>query len=100
MLGRGRVPFYVQQGAGIWLITRPLAQLRNAPASSCYMEVGCGFGFGLDYAIRTKGWDGRGIDPPASPRSAATSSRCRSSCATCTTTTRRAAAWTWCSARK
>ncbi len=62
MLGRGRVPFYVQQGAGIWLITRPLAQLRNAPASA-YMEIGCGFGFGLDYAIRTKGWDGRGIDP-------------------------------------
>ncbi|MGH7211835.1 MAG: class I SAM-dependent methyltransferase, partial [Acetobacteraceae bacterium] len=62
MLGRGRVPFYVQQGAGVWLITRPLAQLRNPPASA-YMEVGCGFGFGLDYAIRANGWDGRGIDP-------------------------------------
>ena len=33
------------------------------PPASAYMEVGCGFGFGLDYAIRTKGWDGRGIDP-------------------------------------
>ncbi|HEX4261044.1 MAG TPA: class I SAM-dependent methyltransferase, partial [Acetobacteraceae bacterium] len=59
---RGRVPFYVQQGAGVWLITRPVAQVKKPPGSA-YMEVGCGFGFGLDYAIRTKGWVGRGMDP-------------------------------------
>jgi 2-polyprenyl-3-methyl-5-hydroxy-6-metoxy-1,4-benzoquinol methylase len=62
MLERGRVPFYLQQGAGLSLITRPLAQLRR-PAGSVYVEVGCGFGFGLDYACRAKGWTGRGIDP-------------------------------------
>ncbi len=62
MLERGRVPFYLQQGAGLSLITRPLAQLR-APAGSVYVEVGCGFGFGLDYARHAKGWTGRGIDP-------------------------------------
>ncbi len=59
---RGRVPFYVQQGAGVSLITRPLAQLRRAPGAA-YMEVGCGYGFGLDFALRTKGWSGIGIDP-------------------------------------
>ncbi len=62
MLERGRVPFYLQQGAGLSLITRPLAQLR-APAGSVYLEVGCGFGFGLDYARHAKGWTGQGIDP-------------------------------------
>ena len=59
---RGRVPFYVQQGAGVSLITRPLAQLRRGQ-SAAYMEVGCGYGFGLDFALRTKGWTGVGIDP-------------------------------------
>jgi len=58
----GRVPFYVQQGAGIGLITRPLAQAPARPGSS-YMEVGCGYGFGLDFAINTRGWSGIGIDP-------------------------------------
>ena len=59
---RGRVPFYVEQGAGVSLITRPLAQIRRG-AGTAYMEVGCGYGFGLDYAINTKGWTGVGIDP-------------------------------------
>ena len=59
---RGRVPFYVQQGAGVSLITRPLAQLRHGPGTA-YMEVGCGYGFGLDFALNTKGWTGLGIDP-------------------------------------
>ncbi len=58
----GRVPFYVQQGAGIGLITRPLAQAA-APPGSNYMEVGCGYGFGLDFAIHGRGWNGVGIDP-------------------------------------
>lgn len=62
MLGRGRTTFYLQQGAGVSLITRPLARI-DRPAGSRYLEVGCGFGFGLDYAIRTKGWIGTGIDP-------------------------------------
>lgn len=59
---RGRVPFYVQQGAGVSLITKPLAQA-PMPRGSAYMEVGCGFGFGLDYALNTRGWHGVGIDP-------------------------------------
>jgi SAM-dependent methyltransferase len=62
MLGRGRVAFYLQQGAGISLITRPLARIARPPGST-YLEVGCGFGFGLDFAIQAKGWQGTGIDP-------------------------------------
>jgi SAM-dependent methyltransferase len=62
MLGRGRVAFYLQQGAGISLITRPLARIA-LPAGGTYLEVGCGFGFGLDFAIQAKGWRGTGIDP-------------------------------------
>ncbi len=60
---RGRVPFYVQQGAGISLITRPLAQAAAMPPGSAYMEVGCGYGFSLDFAVNTRGWHGLGIDP-------------------------------------
>jgi len=62
MNDHGCVPFYVQQGAGIGLITRPLAQAAAAPGSS-YMEVGCGYGFGLDFALNSRGWNGVGIDP-------------------------------------
>jgi SAM-dependent methyltransferase len=62
MLGRGRVGFYLQQGAGLSLITNPLARVPR-PRGSRYLEVGCGFGFGLDFAIRAKGWHGSGIDP-------------------------------------
>ena len=62
MNDHGCVPFYVQQGAGIGLITRPLAQAAAPPGSS-YMEVGCGYGFGLDFALNSRGWNGVGIDP-------------------------------------
>ncbi|MCA3311669.1 MAG: class I SAM-dependent methyltransferase [Roseomonas sp.] len=33
------------------------------PAGSRYLEIGCGFGLGLDIARRSLGWDGIGIDP-------------------------------------
>ena len=59
---RGTVPFYVQQNAGVSLITKPLAQTKVPPGST-FMDVGCGFGFSLDYAIHTRGWQGIGIDP-------------------------------------
>jgi len=62
MFARGRCTFYLQQGAGLSLITRPLAQLQRPPGSR-YLEVGCGFGFGLDFAVRAKGFVGTGLDP-------------------------------------
>jgi 2-polyprenyl-3-methyl-5-hydroxy-6-metoxy-1,4-benzoquinol methylase len=59
---RGRVPFYLQQGAGIDLITSPLARV-GKPSGSRFLDVGCGFGFGLDFATRELGWQADGIDP-------------------------------------
>jgi cyclopropane fatty-acyl-phospholipid synthase-like methyltransferase len=62
MLRLGRVPYYVQQGAGIAAITAPLARVGKPPGSR-YLEVGCGFGFGLDFAVHALRWQGHGIDP-------------------------------------
>lgn len=56
------VAFYVEVGAGLWPITRALARV-EAPPGATYLEIGCGFGFALDYATRERGWVGRGIDP-------------------------------------
>ena len=56
------VAFYVEVGAGLWPITRAVARV-EAPPGARYLEVGCGFGFALDYATRARGWVGRGIDP-------------------------------------
>jgi SAM-dependent methyltransferase len=54
--------FYVQQGAGIAGITSNIAEL-GLPTGIKFLEVGCGFGFGLDFARRTLGWDVTGMDP-------------------------------------
>ena len=53
---------YVEAGAGLWPIVRTLARV-TLPEGAAYTEIGCGFGFGLDFAIRSRGWRGRGIDP-------------------------------------
>jgi SAM-dependent methyltransferase len=60
--GGGRTAFYLQQGAGLSALIDPLAGLLRPPGSR-YLEVGCGFGFSLDFAIRGKGFLGQGIDP-------------------------------------
>jgi hypothetical protein len=54
----------VEQGAGLEFIERNVfvaAQLRV----TSYLDVGCGFGFGLDMATRIFGWDAIGLDPGA-----------------------------------
>lgn len=56
------IAHYVEVNAGLWPIIRTIARLPFGPGSS-YLEIGCGFGFGLDYAITERGWTGRGIDP-------------------------------------
>ena len=52
--GEAALAFYLQQGAGLWSITSNLAAL-NRPAGTRFLEVGCGFGFGLDFARRALG---------------------------------------------
>jgi SAM-dependent methyltransferase len=60
--GEGALAFYLQQGAGLWSITSNLTVL-DKPAGSRFLEVGCGYGFGLDFAKRMLGWDVLGVDP-------------------------------------
>ena len=54
--------FYVEQGAGLETLVTPAFIARDSNASR-YLEIGCGLGFGLDFAGRTFGWQVRGIDP-------------------------------------
>jgi 2-polyprenyl-3-methyl-5-hydroxy-6-metoxy-1,4-benzoquinol methylase len=54
--------FYVEQGAGLETLVLPACIARARPIHS-YLEVGCGFGFGLDFARHSFGWEVRGIDP-------------------------------------
>jgi SAM-dependent methyltransferase len=60
--------FYVEQGAGVDVMIEPLFQLdpRRVRRS---LEVGCGFGYALDFARWAFGWEVRGVDP--SPLAAA-----------------------------
>lgn len=56
--------FYVEQGAGIDSMIAQLAQLDPARVKR-YLEIGCGFGFALDFARFTYGWSVKGLDPSA-----------------------------------
>ena len=60
--------FYVEQGAGVDVMIEPLFQVdpRRVRRS---LEVGCGFGYALDFVRWAFGWDARGVDP--SPLAAA-----------------------------
>ena len=61
-LKRGRAAFYLQQGAGISALTTPLQRTARG-AGTRYLDVGCGFGFALDFAQHVLGWQAQGIDP-------------------------------------
>lgn len=54
--------FHIQQGAGLVPITAPLGRI-DRPGGTRFLEIGCGYGFGLDFAIHALGWEGMGIDP-------------------------------------
>jgi SAM-dependent methyltransferase len=54
--------FHIQQGAGLLPITDKISRIDRPAGSSC-LEIGCGYGFGLDFAIHALGWQARGIDP-------------------------------------
>lgn len=54
--------FYIEQGAGIDVMLELLALVDQRPVAT-YLEIGCGFGFSLDYARRLLGWDVAGYDP-------------------------------------
>ncbi|MDD2876522.1 MAG: class I SAM-dependent methyltransferase [Acidiphilium sp.] len=54
--------FHIQQGAGLVPITETLGRIAR-PAGTRFLEIGCGYGFGLDYATHALAWQGMGIDP-------------------------------------
>ena len=54
--------FHIQQGAGLLPITDKISRLNRLAGSRC-LEIGCGYGFGLDFAIHALGWQASGIDP-------------------------------------
>ncbi len=54
--------FYVEQGAGFEPMIAPFFWLQKNTIKSL-LEVGCGYGFSLDFAARALGWHVQGIDP-------------------------------------
>ena len=54
--------YYLEQGAGIDAMLEPLALVDGRPIKR-YLEIGCSFGFAMDYARRMLGWQVCGFDP-------------------------------------
>lgn len=54
--------YFLQQGAALSIFADILAHIRKPPGAT-YVEIGCGFGFGLDVAHHAMGWTARGMDP-------------------------------------
>ena len=54
--------YFLQQGAAVDVFADILAHIRKPPGSA-YVEIGCGFGFGLDIGSHAMGWTCRGMDP-------------------------------------
>lgn len=59
---RGEDAFHIQLGAGLWPIAGQIARL-DKPRGARALEIGGAFGFGLDFALRARGWAGEGYDP-------------------------------------
>jgi SAM-dependent methyltransferase len=59
--------YQIQIGAGVWSIAQPLTRI-DKPAGAKVLEIGGAYGFGLDFGIRARQWQGEGFDP--SPLSA------------------------------
>lgn len=57
------IQYYVEAGAGIGSILQPLIALRLAPGARRFLDVGCGFGFALDFASHVLCWSAVGVEP-------------------------------------
>lgn len=66
-IGALTVRFYVEQGAGVDFLAEQ-AEIISHRQPESYCEIGCGFGFSLDYARQARGWRVRGVDPSPSAR--------------------------------
>lgn len=54
--------FYLEVGAGIDILTRPLFMTPLQPGNR-YLDVGCGFGFAVDFAKHAMDLTVQGVDP-------------------------------------
>lgn len=63
-----QLDYYVEQGAGIDCMVAPLLRLPPGSVQRC-LDVGCSFGFALDFSRYAFGWEVLGVDP--SPLAAA-----------------------------
>ena len=57
-----QLDYYVEQGAGIDCIVAPLLRLPRESVRRC-LDVGCSFGFAIDFSRHAFGWEVLGIDP-------------------------------------
>lgn len=57
-----QLDYYVEQGAGIDIIVAPLLRLSSGSVRRC-LDVGCSFGFSLDFSRFAFGWEVLGVDP-------------------------------------
>ena len=55
--------FYAELGAGIDSMIGPLVAVSRHLKVATFLDVGCGFGYTVDFARRMLGWDAHGIDP-------------------------------------
>lgn len=61
-ISKAALKYYVEQNAAIDVMANLIACVRRTGPTRI-LDVGCGFGFLLDYARGALGWDPQGIDP-------------------------------------
>lgn len=54
--------YYVQMGVGLWEIAAAICRIKK-PAGAKVLEIGSAYGFGLDFCVRERQWQGVGYDP-------------------------------------
>lgn len=62
LLAVGWPGYYVQMGVGPWEIASALNRVVK-PAGSRALEIGGAYGFGQDFCVQARGWQGVGYDP-------------------------------------
>jgi SAM-dependent methyltransferase len=62
LYGPSAIKFYVEAGAGIDQLVAPLFAVPTAPGSH-YLDIGCGYGFAVDFARHVFDLHALGVDP-------------------------------------
>lgn len=54
---------YVESGAGIIVFTTNIAPALGAKRRGAFLDIGCGYGFSVDFVRQMYGWDVLGVEP-------------------------------------